>query len=151
MSISSVELAPSKHNQQGSGTTAAGCSAAAELRRLDSFITAAAAAHVVPAAAAAAPGLFSLASWSADSPVVDAEPGLFGLLDHYGLPDELALQVAEALEGLESAQQQQQQQQHAERLARFAADYAQVRLWAGRGRAGLVQAAVARLVRNALG
>ncbi|WIA33673.1 hypothetical protein OEZ86_006793 [Tetradesmus obliquus] len=94
------------------------------------------ASHAVQAAASAAPGPFSLASWSADSPVVDAEPGLFGLLDHYGLPDELALQVAEALEGLESAQQQQQQQQHAERLARFAADYAQVRLWAGRGRAG---------------
>ncbi|WIA13539.1 hypothetical protein OEZ85_007111 [Tetradesmus obliquus] len=87
------------------------------------------------------------------NPVSAAEPGLFGLLDHYGLPDELALQVAEALEGLGSdqQQQQQQQQQHAERLARFAADYAQVRLWAGRGKAGLVQAAVARLVRNALG
>jgi hypothetical protein len=71
---------------------------------------------------------FQLPQLLPDTPLSAVEPALYGLLDHFGLPDELAEQLAEALEGLgadELAEQQQQQQ--AESLGRFQADYAQVR------------------------
>jgi hypothetical protein len=67
--------------------------------------------------------------WSPGTALAAVEPALYGLLDHFGLPDELAEQLAEAVEvlGHDKQQQQQQQQQHAARLARARADYAQVR------------------------
>jgi hypothetical protein len=81
------------------------------------------------AAAGCGPGVFQLPEWTPGTLLASVEPGLYGLLDAFCLPDELAEQLADALEELGRGGQGegQQQQQHVERLARFQADYAQVR------------------------
>jgi hypothetical protein len=90
-------------------------------------------------------------------PLSVIEPALYGLLDHFSLPDDCCEQLAAALELLKAdsssssaGQQQQQQQQGETKLSRFAGDYAQLRMWAGRGRGGQVEKALQRMLGNAL-
>jgi hypothetical protein len=90
--------------------------------------------------------------FTADSALVDVEPGLYGLLDHFALPDECCEQLAAALEavagvssGNAAAVARAQQ-----KLVRFAGDYASLRLWAGRGRSDQVAKTLRKLLDNAL-
>jgi hypothetical protein len=84
-------------------------------------------ASAAAAATASGPGVFQLPQLSPGTPLAAVEPGLYGLLDAFSLPDELAEQLADALEDLGRGGDGEQQQQHADKLARFGADYAQVR------------------------
>jgi hypothetical protein len=93
-------------------------------------------------------------------PLAVIEPALYGLLDHFSLPDDFCEQLAAALELLKAdsssansaaaAAAGQHQQQGQAKLARFAGDYAQLRMWAGRGRGGQVEKALQRMLENAL-
>jgi hypothetical protein len=58
-------------------------------------------------------------------------------------------QLATALALLSNSSDETQQQQQG-KLVRFAADYAQLRMWAGRGRAEWVVKALAQLLQHAL-
>jgi hypothetical protein len=85
--------------------------------------------------------------------VASVEPGLWGLADHLALPDALCEQLADAVAALgshDSGDTQQQQQQQQAKLVRFAADYAQLRMWAGRGRAEWMVKALTQLLEHAL-
>jgi hypothetical protein len=111
------------------------------------------------AAAAATAGSYSLPAFTADMPLSVVEPGLYGLLDHFGLPDEFCEQLAAALEQLQAsaaaaaaaaAAGDELKHQGEVKLGRFAGDYAQLRSWAGRGRVQQVQKALQRLLDHAL-
>jgi hypothetical protein len=103
---------------------------------------------------------YTLPAFTADMPLSAVEPRLYGLLDHFRLPDELCEQLAAALELLKAdsssasnaatAEEQQQQQQGETKLARFAGDYAQLRMWAGRGRGGQVEKALQKMLEHVL-
>jgi hypothetical protein len=96
--------------------------------------------------------------FTADQPLVGIEPALYGLLDAFMLPDDACEQLAAALELLQELQSQLQEAAAGaapaaaaqQRLSRFAGDYAQLRMWAGRGRGGQVEKALQRMLENVL-
>jgi hypothetical protein len=96
---------------------------------------------------------YQLPAFYAAKGVASVEPGLWGLADHLSLPDELCEQLAAALTELGSSSsssgEAQQQQQQQGKLVRFAADYAQLRMWAGRGRAEWMLKALRQLLEHA--
>jgi hypothetical protein len=92
-------------------------------------------------------------------PLVGIEPALYGLLDAFELPDDLCEQLeaavkllgvlqaavaAAAATGCTASSAAQQ------KLARFAGDYAQLRMWAGRGRGSKVAEALQKMLKHAL-
>jgi hypothetical protein len=106
------------------------------------------------AAAAAAVAPYSLPTFTAEQPLSAIEPGLYGLLDHFALPDECCEQLAAALEVLAGSSSGNAAAAAADKaqqkLGRFAGDYAQLRSWAGRGRAAQVHKALQKMLHNAL-
>jgi hypothetical protein len=83
--------------------------------------------------------------------VASVEPGLWGLADHLSLPDELCEQLAAALAELSSSSSSEDlPQQQQGKLVRFAADYAQLKMWAGRGRAEWMVKELTQLLEHAL-
>ncbi|WIA38850.1 hypothetical protein OEZ86_002127 [Tetradesmus obliquus] len=88
-----------------------------------------------------------------------ADPCLYGLLDHFGLPDELCEWLEAGLQALAAsgadaaaaaAAAAGQQQQAESRMERFAGDYAYLRMWASKGRAQKAQIALQRLLGRVL-
>jgi hypothetical protein len=116
--------------------------------------TAAAPVAASPATATAAAATpYKLPAFDAAKGLASVEPALWELADHLALPDDLCEQLAAALALLSSdsgSDLAQQQQQQREQLVRFAADYAQLRMWAGRGRAEWVVKALRQLLQHAL-
>lgn len=82
------------------------------------------------------------------SSVLGVEPSLCSLADILCLPDEQLDQLTDALASL--AQQEAAGPADHPLLARFRADYAQLRTWAARGSHDRAQHALATLLANAL-
>ncbi|WIA18555.1 hypothetical protein OEZ85_009998 [Tetradesmus obliquus] len=101
--------------------------------------------------------LQAAAAAAAAAAAVEQQPCLYGLLDHFGLPDELCEWLEAGLQALAAsgadaaaAAAAGQQQQAESRMERFAGDYAYLRMWASKGRAQKAQNAVQRLLGRVL-
>lgn len=88
---------------------------------------------------------FHLPAYSAADDLAAVEPGLWALADQMHLPDEACERLGAALAALRKLSSGQEH-----KLLRFAADYARLRMWVGRGRVDWMVKAVNQMLENAL-